>query len=137
MAQKPTTTRAQDQVSLEDIAAQSGVYPPEAYEFVQQGLAFTTKRVHGGGGKTTRGGHVTGQQLSEGLRDYAQMLWGLMARLVLAKWNITSTYDFGRIVYVMLEHKLLGKTQGDCIEDFRNVYDFASLDQSYHMESKL
>ena len=137
MAQKHTITSDKTPVSLEEIAAQTGVYPPEAFEFIQQGLTFTARQVHGAEGKLEKGGHVTGGQLAEGLRDYAQMLWGLMARTVLAKWNITSTYDFGRIVYVMLDNKLLGKTQGDCIEDFRNVYDFASLDSSYHIESKL
>lgn len=130
---KPAESRKAQ--TLEQLAAEELVYPLEAFEFVQQGLHFTAARVHRAAKNKVR--HVTGQQLAEGLREYAFMQWGLMARCVLEKWNITTTYDFGRIVYAMVENDLLNKTDEDSVEDFRNVYDFATLDAAYRIESKV
>ncbi len=61
-----------------------------------------------------------------GLREFALARWGLLARTVLARWNITSTLDFGRIVFAMVEHQLLQKTDDDSLADFRQVYEFRS-----------
>jgi uncharacterized repeat protein (TIGR04138 family) len=115
-----------------------GVYPLEAYDFVQRGLAYTVTKVYGTSNETGLGRHVSGQQLCEGLRVYAQRQWGFMARLVLERWNITSTLDFGRIVFTMVEHQMLATTEQDTIEDFRNVYDFRkSMETEYRIASKL
>ena len=43
---------------------------------------------------------------------------------VLRRWNITSTLDFGRIVFALIEVKQMQRTEDDSIDDFRNVYDF-------------
>jgi uncharacterized repeat protein (TIGR04138 family) len=92
---------------------------------VQEGLSFAVQQVHGPeGGDPVTGRHISGQQLCEGLREYALARWGLMAGAVLTRWGITSTMDFGRIVYVLIQYNMLQKTDGDSIDDFRNVYDF-------------
>lgn len=75
--------------------------------------------------------HITGRQLSEGLREYAWLKWGLMARTVLSRWNITSTMDFGKIVYALIDAQILSKNDSDRIDDFRAVYDFRTLDACY------
>ena len=63
--------------------------------------------------------------------------WGLMAGAVLRRWGITSTMDFGRIVFVMIENGMLQKTDDDTIEDFRNVYDFrTAFEAKYRIPSK-
>lgn len=67
--------------------------------------------------------HVTGQQLCHGILEYAQERWGLMAGVVLEKWNITATIDFGKMVYAMIDVGLFSKTESDSLEDFRNVFD--------------
>ena len=80
--------------------------------------------------------HVSGGDLCWGLRNYAQQRWGKMARIVLNKWNIHSTADFGRIVFAMIEVDLLQKQPGDSIEDFYNVFDFEQgFDGSYKILS--
>jgi uncharacterized repeat protein (TIGR04138 family) len=60
-----------------------------------------------------------------------------LARTVLVRWNVTSTYDFGRIVFAMVDSGLMQKTDDDSIEDFRNVYDFkTAFDAAYRIEIK-
>ena len=69
--------------------------------------------------------HVTGQELLEGIRVYGLDQFGPLARQVFEHWGIQSTEDFGHIVFLLVEVKLLGKTEEDSIADFREVYDFA------------
>jgi uncharacterized repeat protein (TIGR04138 family) len=101
-------------------------YPPQAYLFVQEGLDFMVRKLHGKKvpASESKSRHVSGQQLCEGLRELALARWGRLARTVLSQWNITSTMDFGQIVFSMIEAGQMQKTPRDTIEDFRNVYDF-------------
>jgi uncharacterized repeat protein (TIGR04138 family) len=137
MAQRNYQAKTTKPMTVEEVAVGLGVYPLEAFDFVQRGLQYTSSQVYGAKGGTKGTRHVSGQQLADGLRDFAYMQWGLLARSVLAKWNITTTYDFGRIVFALIEGGILQKTEEDTIEDFRNVFDFATLDERYHLESKL
>src|SRR4051812_46307535 len=131
---KPTKEKSVLQV-VQDV----GLYPPEAFAFIQKGLNFTVERLHGkqkdGRQKDpTVSRHVTGQDLCEGLREVALAEWGRLARTVLRRWNITSTLDFGRIVFAMVDAGLMQKTEDDSVEDFRNVYDFRNAFESdYHI----
>lgn len=70
--------------------------------------------------------HVTGQDLSHALRQLALDQYGLMARLVLKSWGITSTSDFGEIVYNLIKIGEMTRSDSDRREDFDNVYDFAA-----------
>lgn len=111
--------------TLQRVVDEVGVYPIEAYDFVARGLAFTVHGIHGARmPSNTKGRHVTGQQLCEGIRRLALAQWGLLARSVLGRWNITCTMDFGRIVFALVKHGLMSTTDADRMEDFRAVYDF-------------
>lgn len=110
--------------SLQEIVEDLDRYPVEAFHFVQQGLAYAVDKIHGGASEPGVNRHVSGQQLCEGLREFALLKWGMLARTVLRRWNINSTLDFGRIVFALVDNGLLRKTEQDCIEDFRGVYDF-------------
>jgi uncharacterized repeat protein (TIGR04138 family) len=111
--------------TLEQVAEECGRYPIDAFEFVRHGLNFTVQKVHGDTkNKAEIECHVTGRQLSEGLRDYAIMRYGVMASTVLQHWGIRRTSDFGRIVYVMVESRLMQKTEEDDVRDFEGVFDF-------------
>lgn len=92
-------------------------YHPDAYGFVMEALNFTVRKLE-------RPRHVTGQELSEGIRRYALNEFGPMARGVLGHWGIKTTEDFGEIVFNMIDAGLMGKTETDSKEDFKNVYDF-------------
>lgn len=116
------------------IREKAGPYPQGAFEFVRQGLEHTAQMVHGeeptvvgphaghGGDDSSR--HVNGQQLCLGLKDYAIRRYGRLARLVLSRWSIRRTDDFGRIVFAMIEAGLMRKTDSDSIDDFCGVYEF-------------
>ena len=104
---------------VEDICVKDPRYKPDAYEFVMQALHFTQKKIG-------RQGHLTGFELSQGIRDFAIEQYGAMTKAVLSHWGIHKTDDFGQIVFHMVEKKILSKTEEDDIDDFKNVYNFDS-----------
>lgn len=115
---------------LEQIIREDGRYPRGAYEYLFAGLAYTVRKQHG-----EREGdqpqHVSGQALCEGLRDLACAKWGAMAPLVLRSWNLYGTRDFGEMVFLLVEHELMGKQDSDRIEDFDHVFDFKTAFGKY------
>jgi uncharacterized repeat protein (TIGR04138 family) len=122
--------------SLQEVIAELGLYPIEAFEFVQKGLAYTVNKTHGPVDEKKTSRHVSGQQLSIGLRDYALMQWGMLAGTVLRRWNITNTYDFGRIVFALIDAGFMQRTSQDTIDDFRDVYEFKdAFDSGYKIEA--
>lgn len=92
-------------------------YPAEAYGFVRAGLDFTVRRLE-------RPRHVSGEELLDGLREFALGEFGPMTKTVLNGWGITRTEDFGEIVFNLVDAGLLGQTDEDDRADFANGYDF-------------
>lgn len=112
---------------MQDVVDALGLYPAEAFRFVEEGLSYTVVSRHGDTSDPNVNRHVSGRDLCLGLRDFGWQRYGLMANLVLERWNVISTLDFGRIVFAMIEHELMQKTDQDTIDDFRNVYDFRTM----------
>jgi len=110
--------------SMEEVIRADGRYPPDAFGFLHEGLNQAVRQVYGEQGEPYQR-HVSGPQLCEALRDLAIERWGMLARTVLASWGIRETVDFGNMVYLLVESRLMRKTDEDSLEDFRNVYDFA------------
>jgi uncharacterized repeat protein (TIGR04138 family) len=102
---------------IEEICEKDKRYKPDAYEFVMQALYYTQKSLK-------KNSHVTGGELSEGIRKFVVEQYGPMAKTVFSHWGVTKTQDFGNIVYTMIENKMLAKTETDSIDDFKDVYDF-------------
>lgn len=120
--------------TLEEVVEEIGLYPREAFEFIQRGLTYTVEKLHGDVTDKKASRHVTGQQLCEGLREFSLQQWGLMARTVLQRWNITRTEDFGRIIFAYVDNGLMMKTEDDTPEDFKSVYDFkTAFDMGYRI----
>jgi uncharacterized repeat protein (TIGR04138 family) len=117
MAEEKNKQNMNKVIALLTILNKDKRYDPEAYSFIMTSLDYTIK-------KLKRKGHVTGQELSEGVKDYCLDQFGPLARLVLEKWGIKSTNDFGEIVFNLINSGLLGKTEEDRKEDFHNRYDF-------------
>ena len=96
-------------------------YPAEAYFFLRDGLDHAVKLRKRQLGES---GHVTGQQLSEGLRHLAIKSYGPMVPTVFEYWGIRKTDDFGEMVWNLIELGVFGKTENDSREDFKDVYSF-------------
>ena len=100
-------------------------YPREAYVFLREGLAYCQASLAKKKGDKISGiRHVTGQELLESLRQYALDQFGPLTLMVLNEWGIRQTGDFGELVFNMIEHQLLRKTEQDRREDFQGGYDF-------------
>ena len=116
------------QQRLAALAAQDRRYPVEAYHFVFEALDYVIERQERlsarCGERAAADRHVSVHQLLEGLREYALEQFGPLARLVLERWNIYRTEDFGEIVFSLVEHRLLNKQDADRKSDFRNGFNF-------------
>ena len=108
---------------LEAIVAGDSRYHRNAYHFVRQGLDYTQRTISEQEDGAVR--HISGQELLGGIRAHALDQYGPMALTVLGEWGVTSCEDFGAIVFNMVEHELLAKTEEDSADDFTGGYDFA------------
>jgi len=133
----PPTEPPGPEKSLPQVVAEVGLYPIEAYLFVQNGLNYTVHKIHGEEQGASKSRHVGGRELCEGLREFALMNWGMLARTVLARWGINRTLDFGRIVFALVDNGYMQKTDEDTVEDFRDVFDFkTAFEADYRIEHK-
>lgn len=108
--------------AVDEIVQVDGRYDRDAYYFVREGLDFTIKMLKKDAHGARR--HVSGQELLDGLRRFALDQFGPMAKMVLIHWGVTRCEDFGEIVFRMVDKGILGKTEQDTREDFRDGYDF-------------
>ena len=95
-----------------------------AYHFVRQALDHTISNLKKQCEKPNRRNHVSGQQLLDGIRLFALDQYGPMAKTLLDTWRIEKCEDFGDIVFNLVEHGILGKTEEDSREDFTGGYTF-------------
>lgn len=121
-------------------------YTIEAYQFVREALSYA-QDVLGMGCESTPDAdpeseigeqraerHLTGQQLCEAIRQYALDQYGYMAKVVLNRWGLKSTGDFGEIVYNLIEVGLMKKSDEDRRQDFDDLYDFdEAFQQKYEI----
>ena len=119
-----------DPKSLQEIAEETR-YPIDGFHFVRRGLDFTVHNIHANPEDLPEAErHVSGRQLSEGLKDFALEQYGAMAQTVLQRWNITRTEDYGHIVFAMVGGGLMQATEGDSPRDFASVFDF---EEAFHV----
>ena len=107
---------------IADLVATDGRYHRDAYLFLRDALEYTQRTLKREVGGKTR--HITGQELLEGIREHDLKEYGPMALTVLAEWGIQRSEDFGEIVFNMVEHGILSKTETDTRKDFQDGYDF-------------
>ncbi|MEM6821184.1 MAG: Minf_1886 family protein [Verrucomicrobiota bacterium] len=105
---------------IETICEDDSRYLPEAYTFVREGLDQTLKKLNRSGANK----HVSGAELLDGLRQFTLEEFGPMGKLVLNEWGLHECRDFGEIVFNLVNHNVLGRSDSDNIEDFREIYTF-------------
>ena len=106
---------------LEHIVQQDTRYDREAYHFLRDALDFTIKAR-----KKAREGdsHVTGQQLLEGIRQYALKQFGPMTPTVFNYWGVRRCEDFGEMVFNFIRAGVFGKSEADSVDDFKGGFSF-------------
>jgi uncharacterized repeat protein (TIGR04138 family) len=109
---------------LDQILAKDSRFHRDAYLFVRDALETTKRQVHRENRESRGEKHVTGQELLEGIRQFALKEFGPMAVTVFEEWGIRNCRDFGEIVFNMVEIRLLAKTENDTRDDFQSGYDF-------------
>lgn len=107
---------------LDRMVKEDGRYDREAYIFVGDALKHTQNFASRKSEVQPR--HVSGAELLDGIRAYALATYGPMTLTVFSEWGLARCEDFGEIVFSMIEHELLSKTDEDKKEDFQSVYDF-------------
>jgi uncharacterized repeat protein (TIGR04138 family) len=113
---------------VDQICAVDPRYKSDAYEFLMEALAHTQK-------KFKRSKHVTGEELLEGIKQLLMHKFGPLTLLVLKHWGITSTEDFGNIVFRLVDNKILSKDSDDKVDSFQNGYDFNEVfDRGYRKQ---
>jgi uncharacterized repeat protein (TIGR04138 family) len=100
-----------------EIRERDGRYQERGYLFVLAALEFAQ-------GRLPARRHLSGAELAWACRDFALEQFGLLAPSVLEYWGVTSTTDFGRIVFMLIDVGLLARQDNDRVEDFDGVYDF-------------
>ena len=82
-----------------------------AYYFIREALDHTLKNLEKANSKNK--GHVSGTELLNGIRDYALDRFGPMTMTLMEHWNISKCRDFGDIVFNLVDHGILGRTEND------------------------
>jgi uncharacterized repeat protein (TIGR04138 family) len=114
-------------------------HPLAAYQFLFEALRFTQEKLGKVQSDTDEedAAHISGQELLDGIREYARVEFGLMSKSVLDTWGIFETSDFGLMVYELIERGQMRKTDRDCLDDFCDRYDFEAAfgqDDSYDLD---
>ena len=92
-------------------------FDERAYLFVLSALEFCQQRL-------PERRHITGRELSLACRDLALDRFGVMARVVLENWGVTSTADLGDAVFALVDLGLLMSQPTDTRDEFADVFDF-------------
>jgi uncharacterized repeat protein (TIGR04138 family) len=103
---------------MDRIRVRESRYDEQAYIFVLSALEFAQARL-----AVRR--HITATELAHACRDLALDRYGVMARIVLERWGLHSTADFGEVVFTLVDLGFLAKLPSDTREEFSGVYDFA------------
>ena len=107
---------------IKEIHEQDDRFGKGAYYFIREALDHTLKSLEKDKGKNK--GHVSGRELLEGIRDYALDRFGPMTHALMDHWNIKKCRDFGDIVFNLVDHGILGRTENDSLADFEGGYNF-------------
>ena len=108
---------------VDQICSEDSRYERGAYIFVREALDHTVK-VLDKKEASSKQRHVSGVQLLEGIRHFALEQYGPLTLNVLNYWGVYCCEDFGNLVFNLVDHNVLGKTDTDKQEDFANGYDF-------------
>ena len=105
------------------LARRDGRFQPEAFQFLNESLSVAI-RLAGRDALEGSERHVTGQEVLAGMRELALERFGPLAAQVWRSWGIRTTRDWGEIVFLLVDERLLNRQESDSKEDFANGFDF-------------
>ncbi len=121
------------------LADQDPRYAVAAYSFVTESLRYARTELKMGQTEASDGEepeskdaapqsrsevHLSGPQVCDVVRLYAQRQFGMLARSVLESWGLRTTGDIGEVVFKLIRVGQLKKSKRDKREDFDDVFDF-------------
>lgn len=104
---------------MDRIRLRESRYDEQAYLFILSALEYSQSKL-----ESRR--HITAMELATSCRDLALERFGLMSRIVLERWGIRSTADFGDIVFTLVDLGFLVAQPTDTREEFAGLFDFES-----------
>ncbi len=119
------------------LADQDPRYSVAIYGFVTEALRFARTELKMGAtepgddedagrkGESRSEFHLSGAQVCDVVRTYAQLQYGMLARAVLESWGVRTTGDIGEVVFKLIRAGQLKKSKRDKREDFDDVFEFA------------
>lgn len=108
--------------TVEEIVKTDPRYTIEAYEFVSNAVVYTARKLERNPSSVNR--HISGGELLDGVKKYAIEQFGPMAGEILKSWGINDSISIGNIVFNLVNKKLLGASNNDSIDDFKEGFDF-------------
>jgi uncharacterized repeat protein (TIGR04138 family) len=114
-----------DDTTLEQLRKRNPAYQDGVYAFLLGALHHVLRGL-------PEPRHISGRELTLGVRDLAIERFGPLARTVLEHWGIRSTTDVGAIVFALVDCGVLIKQEEDRPEDFKDVFDF---DEAFEADS--
>jgi len=124
------------QKRVEAILQEDCDYPPEAYDFVNAAVKYTIEALIAAGAASGRR-HVNAAELLDGIVRFAQDQYGPMAAAVLTQWHLQKPTDIGRVVFNMVNAKLLSRSDNDQESDFDTDYNLtAKLQAPYRQQAQ-
>ena len=104
---------------MDRIRLKESRYDEQAYLFILSALEYSQSKL-----ESRR--HISAAELAASCRELALERFGLMSRMVLERWGIRSTSDFGEIVFTLVELGFLVAQPSDTREEFADLFDFES-----------
>jgi uncharacterized repeat protein (TIGR04138 family) len=116
-------------------------FPREAYAFLFDALDHSVRLVHGLEEyepiEADERHHVGAQELLESVRQYAILEFGCLTGCVFEAWGIIDAEDVGKMVFHLIDHKLLGKRDSDRPDDFIGGFGGMTFEQVFAIEPQL
>lgn len=103
--------------AVEAITQKHPEYTPEAYFFMRDAMDYATEQIN----KETEHPNLSAEELYLSACAYALDEYGPLARKVLETWGISSSTDFGSVVYNLIEASVFGKQKDDSPSDFDHL----------------
>ena len=109
--------------AVDALRERDGRYHREAYGFIVGALGIAVRSLPAERRADPVGRHLSGRELLTAIVRIAREEFGTLAATVFREWGITTGEDIGRIVFELVESRLLSARPEDSIEDFRGGPD--------------